>query len=744
MAKMMFNIKKNWRTTLLVLVIIIAIPVLMGAGFVIYQVAQAPDISEIDATPNGYRSTILDKDGEVMENLAVTESNRIYVSLEEIPDDLEHAFVAIEDARFYSHGGIDIKGIIRAGVKGITNGFKFTQGASTITQQLLKNNVFTDWMGEESFMDRLSRKIQEWSLAMQLEDEYSKEWILENYLNTINLGGGTRGVQRAAQYYFGKDVTELSLAQCALIAGITQSPEAHNPLVNPENSVNRQHLVLDAMLDQGWITKEQYDDAMLENVISKLNVDGENKVQIFTWFEDALLGQIVEDLTTEYTYSENDAWNLIYSGGLTIHATVDQELQEDCEDIIKDPSWYVGDEAVSMVMTNAKTGAVEAIVGGRGEKESSLTYNRATDAIRQPGSTVKVIGEYAAALEAEEITLGTAIDDEPYTYSDGTPLKNAYGTFKGMTTVREAIADSSNIVAVKVFQTMGTDTVFEQLKEFGITTLTDEDKNEALSIGGTYNGVTNLEMTGAYNAIANNGYFIEPYFYTQVVDRNGKVILERGKEGEQIIREETAELLTAAMEEVITSGTGTAAAVEGVTLAGKSGTTNDYKDLWFIGFSSHYTCGLWAGHDNYAAQESSAYVKAIWQSLMENAHYSKEDEPIVNAANLVEADICTKCGKLAVSRLCNNTLQGDMTVEELFIAGTEPKKNCDCHVKVKICGETGMEAGDYCPFYDVETDIYLKSATAGTEDEAYVLPESAKSVCDVHTELWDIIIPSGF
>ena len=741
MAKMLFNIKKNWRTTILVVVLIIVIPALIVTGFVVYQMVQAPDISEIDATPNGYRSTILDKDGEVMENLAVTESNRIYVSLEEIPDDLEHAFVAIEDARFYSHGGIDIKGILRAGMKTITSGFKVMQGGSTITQQLLKNNVFTDWMEEETLMDRFSRKIQEWSLAMQLEDEYSKEWILENYLNTINLGGGTRGVQRAAQYYFGKDVTELTLAQSALIAGITQSPEAHNPLINPENSVNRQHLVLSAMLEQEWITKEQYDEAMLENVISKLNVDGENKVQIFTWFEDALLGQIVEDLTTEYTYSENDAWNLIYSGGLTIHATVDQELQEDCEDIISDPAWHSGDEEVSMVMANAKTGAVEAIVGGRGEKESSLTYNRATDAIRQPGSTIKVIGEYAAALDAEELTLGTAINDEPYAYSDGTPLKNAYASYKGMTTVREAIADSSNIVALKAFQTMGTDAVFEQLEEFGITTLTGEDKNEALSIGGTYNGVTNLEMTGAYNAIANNGYFIEPYFYTQVVDRNGKVILERGTEGEQIIKEETAELLTSAMEDVITYGTGTAVAVEGVTLAGKSGTTNDYKDLWFIGFSSYYTCGLWAGHDSYEAQESSAYVKTIWQSLMENAHYDKVDAPVTDTENLVEADICIKCGKLAVSRLCDKSMQGDMTATELYIVGTEPKKNCDCHVKVKVCEETGMEAGDYCPIYDVKTDIYLKSATAGTEDEAYAIPESAKNVCDVHTDVWDVIVP---
>lgn len=460
------------------------------AAFVWKQIQQAPDISEIDATPDGYLSTILDKDENVMNTLYVTESNRIYVGLENIPQELQEAFIAIEDARFYSHKGIDIKGILRAVGQGIAKG-SFSQGASTITQQLLKNNVFTDWMEEETFYDRVCRKVQEQYLAICLEQNYSKEWILENYLNTINLGGGTRGVQVAAQYYFSKDVSELSLAECALLAGITKNPTAYNPINHPDKSLDRQHLVLKAMLEEGYISQEEYDMAYAEDVIAALITDSEERgTKIFSWFEDSLLEQLIEDLMVEYNYNEEEAWDMIYSGGLTIYSTQDTRLQEICETEATRSEWYTDEQEISVVVTDVSTGAVAAIIGGSEEKTASLTYNRATDAIRQPGSTIKIIGEYAAAIDTGVVSLGTAINDEPYTYSDGTPLSNSTGTYKGMTTVREAIASSGNIVALKTFQMVGESKVYEYLQKFGITTLTQEDRNEALSIGGTYNGVT--------------------------------------------------------------------------------------------------------------------------------------------------------------------------------------------------------------------------------------------------------------
>ena len=729
--------KKIWKTIFVGSMIVSAVCICAAAAFLLVQILQAPKLSEVDAAPEGYLSTILDQDENVMNTLYVTESNRIYVGLENIPKELQEAFIAIEDARFYSHQGIDLKGIVRAVSLGIKNG-GMTQGASTITQQLLKNNVFTDWMSEESFYDSLCRKVQEQFLAVRLEQKYSKDWILENYLNTINLGGGTRGVQVAAQYYFGKDVSKLSLAECALIAGITKNPTTYNPLLNPEKSLDRQELVLQAMLDQGYISQEQHDAAVLEDVIGSLKERSENaKLKVFSWFEDALLLQIVDDLTATSRYSEEEAWNLIYSGGLTIYSTQDTKLQHICESEATNSGWYSDDQELSVVMTDVSTGAVLAIVGSSHEKDASLAYNRATDAVRQPGSTMKVIGEYAAALDKGMITLGTVVDDAPYQYSNGTALQNSYTNYKGMTTIRDAIASSSNVVALKTYQMAGERTVFEYLEKFGLTTLTDADKNEAISIGGTYNGVTNLEMTAAYNAIANDGKYIRPFFYTKVVNRDGEVILENKSAFEQIIGKSSAQLLTSAMKDVITKGTGQGAAVSGVELAGKSGTTNEKKDLWFVGYSSEYTCGVWGGYDDNSAQSDGTYVKKIWKEIMREAHSGMSTTALINSDNLINVLICKKCGNLAVEGLCDNTVQGNMTQKEYFANGTEPNTSCDCHVKVSVCNSSNAEAGVYCPNENVTTAIYLTSATEGTEDAKAVVPENIGESCEVHKHFWN-------
>lgn len=366
--KQKFRVKRIVKPVLLSLGAVLLI--LMGAAavFIGIQISHAPDISEIDATPDGYLSTILDKDENAVNTLYVTESNRIYVGLENIPEELQQAFIAIEDARFYSHHGIDIKGIFRAAVTGVLKG-DFSQGASTITQQLLKNNVFTDWMSEDTFSDRLSRKVQEQYLAIRLEQQYSKEWILENYLNTINLGGGTRGVQVAAQYYFGKSVSELSLSECALLAGITKNPTAYNPLTHPTESLERQKLVLNAMLEQEFISQAEYEQALSEDVLAGLEAQSENHgTQIFSWFEDALLNQIVDDLMEEYGCDESEAWDVIYTGGLTIYSTQDTQLQEICESEAASSEWRTENQEISIVMTDVSTGAVAAIVGGSRKK----------------------------------------------------------------------------------------------------------------------------------------------------------------------------------------------------------------------------------------------------------------------------------------------------------------------------------------------------------------------------------------
>lgn len=720
-------------------------------AFLAVTIAGAPDISEMDAEPEGYRTAVLDDEGEVILTLSESDSNRVYVKLENIPENLQHAFVAIEDERFYKHHGIDPKGIIRAALKGISSG-NFSEGASTITQQLLKNNVFTSWTEETDFKDRLTRKIQEQYLAVKLEQKVTKDWILENYLNTINLGGGNWGVETAARYYFGKDVSRLDLAECAVLAAITRNPTAYNPLTNPEKNKERQQAVLTAMLNQGYISQDKYDSASGEEVydrIAEAHASG-SQAQVLDYFEDSMIQEVKEDLITEKNLSENDAWDLIYRGGLTIYSTENSSLQNRAEQEVNCKDYLscgmvlpASDEAddgtqVSLVLIDNETGQVKAIVGGRGQKEASLVYNRAISARRQPGSTVKILGEYAAGIQNGSMTLGTVYDDAPYTYSDGTPVANVDGSFRGLTTVHDAIVRSDNIAAVKAAQQVGIDRVYAQLKDFGITTLTDDDRVEALALGGTSGGVTNLEMTTAYESLANGGTWKEPAFYTKVCDRDGNIILEKRQETRRVVSEETASLLTHAMQDVMTEGTGQAADFEGMNLAGKSGTTDHAENAWFIGYSPYYTCGVWGGFDDGRSQQDTTYVKKIWRASMQAANAEAQNKDFTMPADMEKATICTKSGKLAVAGVCDRTEQGDMTRVEYFAPGTAPTESCDQHIKIKICRESGEKAGSWCPSYCEEDRIYLLHASQGTEDQAYLLPEDLEeSHCHLHTAFWD-------
>ena len=711
-----------------------------GIGLVVFAACNAPDVDALDVTPSGFRTEILDEQGKTTRILAGEGANRVYVTLDRVPKELQDAFIAIEDERFYTHHGIDVKGIARAAVKGVLNGFHFSEGASTITQQLLKNNVFTAWISEQTFADKMTRKLQEQYLAVRLEQKESKEWILENYLNTINLGSGCWGIQAASMQYFGKEVSELSLSECSVLAGITKNPSGYNPLKHPEKCRDRQLLVLSAMLEQGYIMQEEYEKAKNDDVFDRIQEQNANRDQstVLSYYEDALLLQIVEDLQMEKKCTEDEAWQMIYRGGLTIRSCENKELQSIVEEEINNEENYASDAQASVVVMDPHTGQVRAIAGGRGEKTASLVLNRATDSERQPGSTFKIPGEYAAALETGAYTLGTVVDDAPYTYSDGTTVRNASGKYNGQTTIREAISDSLNIPAVKVLQDVGVDTVWNTLKDFGFRTLTVDDKVESLALGGTHNGVTNVQLTAAYGALAAGGEYHKPIFYTEVVDQDNNVLLSASEEGRQVISKENALLLTLAMEDVLKSGTGRKAYFDGMSLAGKTGTTTDKKDLWFVGYSPYYVCGVWGGYDDYREQTESDYVKYLWKNIMRRTHENLSDPGFSGTESLTACEICTKCGNRATGQLCNSSLQGNMTAREYYIPGTAPTKYCDCHEAVNICTASGKKAGEYCPTEDITVKIYLKQGTEGTADENYVLPDSLKnSTCDQHKSWWD-------
>lgn len=802
----------------LALILIFALAVCIGgAGYGAYQgiLAASPGIKDIDATPTGYLSTILDSKGNTTATLVASGSNRVYVTIDEIPKNLQNAFIAIEDARFREHNGIDIKGIIRAGIRGIAAGFHFREGASTITQQLLKNNVFTSWTAEKSQADRFKRKIQEQYLALQLEKEESKDWILENYLNTVNLGQNTLGVQSASKRYFGKDVSQLSLSECAVIAGITKNPSGYNPITHPKDNSKRRKKVLNDMKEQGMISQRQYDKAMADDVysrIQKVNARQLDKSSVHSYFDDALTEQVIEDLMEVLGCSQTEAYKRLYNTGLTIYSTQDPDIQAICDAQINNMENYPASPKTSFSMTltiqqpdgefkyydeqtmlayyqasdksytinfasqeealaaveqykkdimkkgdvvpengqtitytiqpqaaltviDQQTGEVKAMVGGRGEKTANRTLNRATDSVRQPGSTFKVLAAFAPALDTGQMTLASVEDDAPYTYPNGTPLKNYNGKYGGFTSIREAITQSINVVTVKTLTDIGIDTGYNYLTDhFGFTTLSEKDRNEALALGGITHGVTNLELTAAYAAIANGGTYIRPRLYTKIIDHDGHVLIDNQPKKSEAVQETTAWLLTNAMQDVLTQGTGKLANFEGMALAGKSGTTTKNKDALFAGFSPYYTLVVWGGYDDNTRQNDgeTSYPKLIWKSVMSQIHDGLKYKDFEMPSGIITAEVCKKSGMPAQEGVCVHDPRGSMLTTEFFAKGTVPEDVCVHHAAIRVCSVSGRLAGPYCPGRSYASSVRIIGGSPDTEDGPYLYTGNLLT-CTMHT-----------
>ncbi len=373
------------------------------------------------------------------------------------------------------------------------------------------------------------------------------------------------------------------------------------------------------------------------------------------------------------------------------------------------------------------------MVGGRGPKEASRTLNRATDAKRQPGSTFKVLAAYAPALDSGGLTLASVQDDAPYSYENGTSLRNYDNSFRGFTPLREAIIHSINIVTVKTLTEIGTNLGYSYLKDFGFTTLVDDDNNQALALGGITKGVTNLELTAAYATIANNGTYIKPRFYTKILDHDGNVLIDNMPQTHSVLKSSTAWLLTNAMEDVVKRGTGTSVNFGNMAIAGKTGTTTKNRDALFAGFTPYYTCVVWGGFDDNTPQQggTTSYPKAIWKSVMSRLHENLEYKDFIMPEDITTATVCKKSGKRVVAGLCDADPRGSMATTEYFAEGTTPTEYCDHHVNVTICAESGMLATDLCPMRT--GGVYITGGSAGSADGPYLASEGASTnTCPMH------------
>ncbi len=811
--------------TVLVLVLFVCIA---GTGICIGMfkgiLDSSPDFDLDSFAPSGYFSTIYNSAGEVTDTLVGSNSNRIEASYEEFPQDLIDAFVSIEDSRFWQHSGIDLRSITRAVVGVLTNNYK--GGASTITQQLIKNTVFNGGM-ETSKGSKIERKIQEQYLALQLTKNVDRKVIITNYLNTINLGNNTLGVKSAALRYFNKDVSELTLSECAVIAGITQNPSKLNPISGADANATRRKAILQAMYEQGYITKEEQEEALADDVYARIqNVDVTIKGNEtpYSYYTDELINQVTEALKDKLGYTDTQASNLLFSGGLQIYTPQDPKIQAIVDEEVNNPDNYeaarysveyrlslthpdgetkhysqetlktwmqqvkgqtgfdglfnseeeaqaaideyrtyltqdgstiLGESATmvlqpqtSFVLIEQSTGYVKAINGGRGQKKANRTLNRATDSLRQPGSTFKVISAFAPALDACGATLSTVYYDGPYSVGEK-EFKNWWSNgYKGYHTIRDGITYSMNIVALRCMADTVTPKLgVEYAERLGITSLVSDDQNIATALGGLTKGVSNLELTNAFAAIANGGTYTKPIFFTKILDHSGKVLIDNEPETRQALKDSTAYLLTSAMQDVMQSNvmytrsgsgvnsTGTAAAIPNMSCAGKSGTTTSNVDVWFVGFTPYYTAGIWGGCDSNQPLKGAAvsnggtsYHKRIWKNIMTRVHEGLSDPGFAVPDSVETAEVCRKSGKLPVSGVCSSDPRGTAVYTEYFAKGTVPTETCDHHTRVTICSASGGISTQFCPTdgQTSKTVMIVPDDSGTTDDSHYVMPGECK------------------
>ncbi len=562
------------------------------------------------------------------------EENRVWVDIEDIPEKLQWAFVCLEDKRFYEHGGVDWLRTVKVAV---TNS---TQGGSTITQQLIKNLTKQNQV-------TYVRKFNEITRALNLEEHYEKSDILEAYLNTVYLGAGCYGVKTAAETYFGKELDELTIAECALLAGITKNPYANNPYTNMEKAVARQKYCLECMLDEGKISQKQYNKASSYEIklVSKsasANTDDDesesDSSDIYNWYVDFVIDEVIADLRAEYGYDLTEASQQVFQGGLTIEAACDIDVQEKVEKIYANRTGFptaskdkYGALPESAITIMDYQGRVVAIVGGTGKKSGNRLKNRAATSYRQPGSAIKPLSIYAPGIDIGYIaSASTTLLDQCITLKDGTDWpKNYSGDYGSGTnvTVESAICRSLNTVPARFLsETLGVGKAYEYATEkFHLEHLTSSDKDlSPLAVGGTNGGVSTLEMASAYATFGNGGKYYEAYSYYRVLDKDGNVILDNTEpEYEQVIKEKTASLMLDLLTSVTTKSYGTAygSGVSGLQTYAKTGTTTDNCDKWICAGTPYYVCSIWYGYDYRSSLGgTSQQVRMILKSVFNEIH----------------------------------------------------------------------------------------------------------------------------
>lgn len=659
--------KNIFKRILLILVGLGVAGMLVGVAAFAFMVKDAPKLDE-KLLKDPISSQLYDLDKKPITEIG--SEKRDYVNYEDIPKNVEEAILATEDVRFYKHHGIDFKRLGGAVIANITRGFG-AEGASTITQQVVKNSFLTP---EKT----LSRKAQEAWLAFQLERKYSKEQIFEMYVNKVWLDSGGHGIATGAKVYFGKELDELTLPETALLAGMPQSPANYNPFKHPDRAEKRRNIVLSLMHQHGFITKDEMEKAKAVDVTSTLVPEEHRQNGDIPY--DAFIGHVVKEIKEKYPDIDP------FSDGLKIYTTLDTSAQEYVEKILNsDEIVKYPDEKLQAGITllDTTTGQIRALGGGRNQT-GDFGFNYATDAKRQPGSTIKPILDYGPAIEHLKWGTYYTLEDKPYTYSTGDKINNWDNKHMGVMSIRTALALSRNIPALQAFQAVGG----EKAKQFAINLgIPLKEIHESYSIGGfggKDKGVSSLEMAGAYSAFGNNGYYTKPYSVIEIVLRDGTK-LDMKPETKVVMQDYTAFMITDMLKDVVRSGTGKKANVPGLHLAGKTGTTNysdeDKKkfniprgavpDAWFVGYTTNYTAAIWTGYDkkyeNFLVGDDQKIAQKLFKNIMENVSEGKEksDFKVPNSVEKVKIEKGT-------TKLASEFTPENLIVTEYAVKGHAP------------------------------------------------------------------------
>ena len=704
------------KRVLLVLMLLFVLVVLVGIGiFCGIFFSDKFALSKEDLLLSNANTVVYDRDGNVIAELSGDENRKI-ISIADMSTYLPKAFVAIEDERFYKHSGVDWKRTLAATGSYLSNDGSSSYGGSTITQQLVKNITNER---DNSGQAGVERKIKEMSRAYQVEKMISKDQILELYLNIIPLaaeGGDVCGVEMASTYYFNKSASDLTIEECAFLAGINHAPNVYNPFRNTDNEEaqaevqkkikTRTITVLAKMKELGFITDEEYQTAknnteeglkFEKGVLPNSNVE--------SYFIQAAIDQVVNDLVEEKGFSQEYAKSRVNGGGYKIHTTMSAKVQSDMESVYKSDDYILtSSEAAAhsqsaMVVIDYTTGQVVGCMGGLGSDVNAIGQNRATNSTRQPGSSFKPIVTYGCGLEKGVITAGTVYDNSPTTFG-GTWTPKSSGYYSGLCTVRNAIEISSNTVASKIMSEIGPDNAIDFARECGITSLVKSSEDPAyndsnlpsMALGGLTKGVSPLQMAAAYAMIGNNGVYISPTFYTEVEDSSGEIVISAKQTTRRVMSEQNAYILKTLLKQPVEGvhGTATNLRMSGMDVGAKTGTTDSSKDRWLCGITPYYAAATWYGYDdNKVIYGSDNYAARVWKAVMTKVHEDLPGATFTEPSGIVEVKICRKSGEKATSSCYD-------TYTEYFAAGTEPK-NCEGHGSLRICSESGKLATENCP-----------------------------------------------